>query len=393
MRATSIKLIALIACLALSLGPELRAQAAGIEQSWTRQVTQGVVYTHMRVRLDQGPAHLHILEISPDSGYTILPVIANGRIGSLAQVSTLAKNARAVAAINGGFFDTSSSHLPVGLIKINNHTIFEQFLPRPVLGIDANGAPHFATFTLHSRVFIPETGLTLPLFGYNRQRKAGEIIAYSSDFGSSTGTNDWGQELRLLRLSTQEARTGEENFIGERYLVVGENTGNTPIGEDELVLSFHSTAMRKYASQLKSLYPGAEVEVRTNVPQGWEKFPHLLGGGPMLVKDGDYALDFRAEHFTGAMNSPTARTAVGKTRNGSIVLIVVDAGSRSYSVGATWHQLAMLGMDLLGLTDLMGFDGGGSSTMYVDNKVVNEPKGGAQRSVSNIIAVVRKPRG
>ncbi len=388
-----IKLFALIACLALSWGQAGHAQAAALEQQWTRQIAKGVTYNHLRVRLKQGPAHLHILEISPGGGYTIRPVIANGRIGSLAPVSKLAQEHGAVAAINGGFFDTGSSHLPVGLIKINNHTIFEQFLPRPVLGIDANGSLHFATFTLHSRIFLPEAGTTLPLFGYNRQRKAGEIIAYSQDFGARTRTNEWGLEIKLIRLSAEEARTGVENFIGERYLVTGESPSNTLIGKDELVLSFHSSAIRKYAPQLKTLYPGAEIEVRTNVPAGWEKFPHLLGGGPVLVKDGNYALNYRAERFSGGMNSPTARTAVGKTRSGSVMLVVVDAGSKDYSVGATWQQLAVLGKDLLCLTDFMGFDGGGSSTMYVDNRVVNQPKGGAPRSVSNIIAVVRKGRG
>lgn len=387
-----LKLIALISCIAICGTADGHALAASLEQQWTRQITKGVAYHHFRVKLAQGPAHLHILEISPDSGYTIRPVIANSRIGSLAPVSELAMEAGAVAAINGGFFDTGSLHLPVGLIKIDNHTVFEQFLPRPVLGIDANGHINFAAFTLRSRVYIPEGNTTLPLFGYNRQRKANEIIAYSSDFGARTRTNEWGLELVLKRLSTQEVRLGEENFTGERYIVIGESFGNTPIGADELILSFHASAVRKYSAQIKTLYPGAEIEVLTNVPRGWEKFPHLLGGGPMLVKDGSYVLDYRSERFSGAMNLPTARTAVGKTKNGTILLVVVDAGNKAYSVGATWRQLAILGKDMLFLTDFMGFDGGGSSTMYVDSRVVNKPKGGAPRSVSNIIAVVRKRR-
>ncbi len=383
----------LIACIAAILLAGSASFAAELEQQWTRQITDGVTYYHMRVRLDQGPAHLHILEISPQSGYTIKPVIANGKVGTLEPVSKLAKRVDAVAAINGGFFDTGSTRLPVGLIKIDYQTIFEQFLPRPVLGIDSEGGIHFSTFQLHSRLFLPDQETYIPVFGYNRPRKVGEIVAYTADYGAYTKTNSWGRELLLKRLSPQEVHQGVDNYVGEKYLVIGECVCNSPIGEDDLVLSVHSTALDKYSRQLSQLYPGAEVELRTNVPAGWERYPHLLGGGPMLIRNGSYSLDFRAERFAGAMNSPTARTAVGLTRSGNIMLVVVDAGSRSYSVGATWQQLATLGLSLLNLTDLMGFDGGGSSTMFVDNRVVNEPKGGAPRSVANIIAVVRKPRG
>jgi hypothetical protein len=383
----------LIACIAIGLFAPFAALAAELEQQWTRQITDGVTYYHMRVRLDQGPAHLHILEISPQSGYTIKPAIANGKVGTLEPVSKLAKKVDAIAAINGGFFDTGSTRLPVGLIKMDFRTVFEQFLQRPVLGIDADGGIHFETFLLHSRLYLPDQETYIPLFGYNRPRKSGEIIAYTSDYGDSTKTNVWGRELLLKRLSPQEVHQGVDNYVGEKYLVVGEGVCNSPLGEDDLVLSIHSHALDKYSRQFSQLFPGSEVEIRTNVPAGWERFPYLLGGGPMLVKNGSYALNYRAERFSGAMNSPTARTAVGLSRSGNIMLIVVDAGSRDYSVGATWHQLATLGVSLLNVSDLMGFDGGGSSTMFVDNRVVNKPKGDAPRSVANIIAIVRKPRG
>ena len=110
----------------------------------------------------------------------------------------------------------------------------------------------------------------------------------------------------------------------------------------------------------------------------------------MLLSDGAYVLNFREEKFKSAMNSPTARTAVGKTTDGRTVLVVIDGGAKDYSVGATWHQLAVVGRDFLNLQDLMGFDGGGSSTMYVGDRVANRPKDGAARSVANIIAIVHR---
>jgi len=42
----------------------------------------------------------------------------------------------------------------------------------------------------------------------------------------------------------------------------------------------------------------------------------------------------------------------------------------------------------LGFSDLMGFDGGGSSTMFIEDRVINLPSGGTPRAVANILAVV-----
>lgn len=377
-----------VVVISLMLAMDAPASAWELEQQWTKPVGKGVTFYHFRLRFEQGPAHLYMLEVSPESGYTIRPVLANNRIGSLAPVEDLAKQVSAMAAINGGFFDTGATRLPVGLVKIDHRTVFEQFLPRPVLGIDSTGGIHFAAFELHSTLYSPEQDNGLPLFGYNRNRKYGEIVAYSSEYGRTTGTNGWGREFILKRVSPQVAKEGEENYVGEKYLIIGENSHNTAIAGDELIVSLHSNAIRRYGDLLKSAYLGAEMEVRTNLPEGWERYPHLLGGGPMLVEEGQYVLDYERERFSGALSTATARTAVGLTRSGKIALIVIDSGASDYSVGATWHQLAIVGRDFLNAEYLMGFDGGGSSTMYVSGRVANRPKGGVPRSVANILAVV-----
>jgi len=329
-----------------------------------------------------------MIEVDPRAGYALYPVIANGRIGSLAPVDKLGKSVGAVAAINGGFFDTMKPNLPVGLIKINYETIFEQFLPRPVLGIDASGGLNFETFCLHSFLYIPETQAQIPLNGYNRKRKYGEAIAYGSSYGDNTNTNEWGREIVLRRISPAEPVPDVPNLLGEKYLLIGESDMATRIPEDGLVISLHSAAVERFRSKLSQLYPGSEVEIRTSLPAGWEKFPHLLGGGPMIIKNGEIVLDYSREKFSSRLNYPAARTAVGETFEGKAALIVVDKGEKDYSVGVTWEQLGILGRDLLNLKNLMGFDGGGSSSMFIENKVVNRPSGGTPRAVANILAVV-----
>lgn len=373
--------------LALSISG-LPASAWVLEQQWTKTINSGTVFYHFRLRLAGGPAHIYVLEVDPRKGYSVRPVIANNLIGTLAPVDKLARDAGAICAINGGFFDTQGEHLPVGLIKIDYKTIFEQFLPRPVLGIDHAGRAHFEVFSLRSFLRLTGSSLSIPLNGYNRKRKFGEVIAFSSEFGKSTKTNPWGREVILKRVSPLPGAIGEANLLGEKYIIVGEAMGNSTIPGDGLVVSFHSAALKSLKKAVGALYLGEEVEVVTALPKGWEKFPHLLGGGPMIIKDGRMVLDFQKELFSSQMNRPLARTAVGETSEGKILLIVVDKGNKAYSVGATWEQLGVVGGDLLHLRNLMGFDGGGSSTMFIENKVVNEPSGGAPRAVANILGVV-----
>src|SRR5207244_1395046 len=105
-------------------------------------------------------------------------------------VAKLAGKVSAVAAINGGFFDTGKTRLPVGLVKIKRRIIFEQFLNRAVLGIDERGQLHFDTFRLHSLATVPDIKQDVVIHGYNRARKAGELIVYTPEFGETTKTND-----------------------------------------------------------------------------------------------------------------------------------------------------------------------------------------------------------
>ncbi|MBW2524813.1 MAG: phosphodiester glycosidase family protein [Deltaproteobacteria bacterium] len=76
------------------------------------------------------------------------------------------------------------------------------------------------------------------------------------------------------------------------------------------------------------------------------------------------------------------RTAMGFTEDrGTFILAVVD-GRSAISVGMYGAELADL-MFQLGAWEAFNLDGGGSSTMWVDGSVRNDPSDGSQRSVAN----------
>ena len=375
-----------LVCFLLASSLCASVQAWELDKTWRRSVADGVEFTHYRMLFQRGPAHIFVVEVNPVSSYSLKPVIANDRIGTLEEVSSIAKRSGAVAAINGGFFDTRS-HLPVGLIGIKRRILYNQWLNRAVLGIDEMGFAHFGTFRLSAEAYFPTVNKTIPIQGFNRPRKDSEVICYYPEYGPRTKTNEWGVEVICRRISPQSTYYPFAVLEPERYLITTVNRRATDIPSDGLVLSFHMSLV-KNIDWLDDVMLGDEMIVRTNLPKEWEGYPYLLGGGPMLVSNGAIVLNAAKENFRASYNTPTARTAVGKTIEGNMLIVVVDSGSKDYSIGATWDELANAMIGLYKMDDLMGFDGGGSSTMYVEGRVANEPKDGGERKVSNILAVV-----
>lgn len=357
-----------------------------IDKTWRRTVADGVEFVHYRMSFERGPSHVFVVEVNPVSSYSLKPVIANNRIGTLEEVSSIAKRSGAVAAINGGFFDTRS-HLPVGLIGIKRRILYNQWLNRAVLGIDEMGFAHFGTFRLSAEAYFPTVNKSIPIQGFNRPRKESDLVCYYPEFGPRTKTNEWGVEVICRGISPQSTYYPFTVLEPERYLITTVNRNATDIPTDGLVLSFHLSLV-KNIDWLDDVMLGDEMIVRTNLPKEWEGYPYLLGGGPMLVTNGRIVLNPSKEDFRASYNTPTARTAVGRTIDGKMLIVVVDSGSKDYSIGATWTELANAMIGLYQMDDLMGFDGGGSSTMYVEGRVANKPKDGGERKVSNILAVV-----
>ena len=62
-------------------------------------------------------------------------------------------------------------------------------------------------------------------------------------------------------------------------------------------------------------------------------------------------------------------------------MVVVDGRQAGYSVGMTTFEMALT-MVRLGAVRAMQLDGGGSSTLAFDGKVLNRPSDGRERPIS-----------
>lgn len=100
--------------------------------------------------------------------------------------------------------------------------------------------------------------------------------------------------------------------------------------------------------------------------------------GPLLVVNGEKT---ELTEFSGGL-SP--RTAIGQTKDGAVLLVVVD-GRRLESIGATYQDIQTI-LYANGAVNAIGLDGGSSSTMVYQGAVVNTPsEGTAERLLPNAI--------
>jgi exopolysaccharide biosynthesis protein len=113
--------------------------------------------------------------------------------------------------------------------------------------------------------------------------------------------------------------------------------------------------------------------------------PVLLENGALLDGlDGTEVEDIGTEH---TILGEQPRTGVGIVDANHFVFIVVDGRSEGYSRGVTLTEFAQVFKDL-GCTTAYNLDGGGSSAMYFNGRLVNNPLGKEkERGISDILYV------
>jgi phosphodiester glycosidase len=123
---------------------------------------------------------------------------------------------------------------------------------------------------------------------------------------------------------------------------------------------------------------GIELDIKMN---DWEDVESAIEAGPQLLKDGDICINMEYEGWKtqNSIRTQAARLdyedmrgpkiALGIDKTGNLSILAINGRIRE-SVGATHFDMAEI-LKAAGMFTAMGFDPGGSSTLVVDNKVLN----------------------
>lgn len=114
---------------------------------------------------------------------------------------------------------------------------------------------------------------------------------------------------------------------------------------------------------------------------------NVLSFGPALVKDG--AVSVTESEEVGKAMASNPRTAIGIIDENHYVFVVAD-GRTSDNEGLSLYELAEF-MESLGVQTAYNLDGGGSSTMYFNGEIINQPTTSGhsivERRVSDIVYI------
>ena len=128
----------------------------------------------------------------------------------------------------------------------------------------------------------------------------------------------------------------------------------------------------------------SEVDVDTLLKDGAY---NILSFGPALVQNGNVTVNINEEVGKSMASNP--RTAIGIIDDLHYVFVVSD-GRTNESEGLSLYELAGF-MQSLGAVTAYNLDGGGSSTMYFNGKVINNPTTNgnkmSERGVSDIVYI------
>lgn len=285
-------------------------------------------------------------------------------------------NCRYIAGVNADFFGNSQ---PIGTAVVDGEYYYALNNGWSHWAIDDNKVPKVADMVFSGTVTATD-GSSHELSGINRGRDENNLVIYNSRKGANSGTNAYGTEVSatILSGSLTPGQTVE--------LLVGcdpVTAGSMAIPSGGVVISGHGSG-KDFVSRLKT---GDKVTVSTSIlANGQPIAARQVAGGRPLILSGGQVLNTQGalDHLT-ALNP---RTAIGYDATGTkLVLLVVD-GRSTASQGCVSKVLADI-MLATGCTEAMNFDGGGSTTLYVDNLGVrNSPSDGRERSVVNAVFAV-----
>lgn len=392
--------LALLLALGATAGAALSGTAPANAAART-EVAAGTSYRRYDVRGAAGTARAHVLEVDLTDSRVRLGLLYPGAVAARATVSALADGRRAVAGVNGDFFDISEAQHPgvaptgasVGPAVVDGRALkgavpdAQRFGPdmppgtntRAVVGVGTDGRARLDSLSLNGTYTV--AGRRLPLGGVNQYAlPENSVGAYTSDWGSASrrratcgsdseraapcGADVYEVTVTRGRVSSASATPGSGTITPGTTVLVGREAG---------------------ARRLRSLVRGQRVAVRYALASASHTtYAFAVGGCPILSGGRPPA----------GLNASVAavRTAVGIADGGRRVFLLALDGAAAYRRGLTVAELAAALRDL-GASEGFSLDGGGSSTLVARPSgasgvtVRNHPSDGSERPVPNGIGV------
>ncbi|MEW9550825.1 phosphodiester glycosidase family protein [Nonomuraea sp. NPDC050783] len=310
------------------------------------------------------------------SGGARADYVYSGEVTKTEPLSGPANRSRAVAAVNGDFFDINNSGAAQG-IGVQDGALVQS----PVAGhenavaITGDGVGRVLKMYFEGKA-TPAGGTPIALTQFNQIVQRDGVGLFTPLWGSYT-------RARAVEGATAVA---EAVLVDGAVTEVRAAAGTGPIPAGTTILLGRDAG----AAAVAALKPGDRVDVAYQPkPSDGGAVKAAVGGNWVLLKDGV------VQNSTDPAAHP--RTAVGFSADGRKMYLLTVDGRQADSRGVTLNELAAMMADL-GAANALNLDGGGSSTLLArepgsaEVQVENSPSDGGERHVPNGLALYA-PKG
>jgi flagellar hook assembly protein FlgD len=338
----------------------------------------GVTYERQVQFTSHGPVAIHVMTAPRPGGlWSVRSQPAKDVVQGRERLTTMQANlsaAATVAGINGDVFSVADGR-PHGMVLTGGRLVAPPTAERSSIGFTADGSLRVERVqffgTWHG------TGQRRPL----------TLNGVPGPNGVALFTPAWGPTTPAvpgsLMAVVQPLPLGAPNVDVRGAVAVAGQNGPVGIPPDGAVLVARGSSVARLAEEAPV---GGGVTVRLLLSPTWDGVSEGIGGGPLLVRDGR-AVFRHGEVFPTTLLERGPRSAVAQLADGRLLLVAVDGKRRGYSVGMTNFDLAQV-LVRLGAVTAAALDGGDSTAMAFDGKLLNRPSDpSGERAISNALLV------
>ena len=375
LQATTVAIVLALTLVAVAPG------GAGGYRARTTEIAPGVTLT--KIQDPKGPWRIKVVSVVLSEPSTIEPVLATGKLPGFETTSSMAARYGALAAINGDY--ARASGRPVMLFAQDGE-LAQTALTRGVnFAVNSTETASYIQHQVPEMWLQDEAGWQRGINFYNGGLPGPDQVSAFSALGGSDEKPPYG--ACSARLYATDGPYNSTTGIGIEQTHVVDAVECKDYGRlwPKRGRIFSTPIAGSRAPEITSLTPGQTVRFGWSL--GWPDVFETIGGNPTLVRNGEIFIE---PNGYGAFFDRHPRTGVGTTPDGRVLFVTVDGRQAGYSIGMTPFRFAKLFVSL-GANYALNLDGGGSTTMVVNNEIMNRPSDGYERPVSSALLLLPGP--
>jgi len=332
-------------------------------------INKGIIHQQYERYTDKGKVTINVLKVKLDENNQVKPIYNKEGIIHKKPLSQLTGDNKAVAGLNGDFYNPNYPSYPVGALFNREDLVSSPNLRGYEYPTLIKRGNDYIIDTLEDMINLEtEDGKILKISAVNKMGTfSDEIVVLNGNWGEkSLGKY---KDKKLLEILVFGGRVREIRENGEAF----------EIPESGYVILTNGNNKEKIKSILDER---TRVEIKYNFDL--DNIDWGIGGANYIVKEG------KLHNINKEILGRQPRSAVAINKDKSEIYFIAVDGRSSSSVGFTQEELAEFIIEIDGY-EAMNLDGGGSTTLtaqkYDEIEVLNFPSDGRERSLVSGLGV------